>query len=203
MRRILIVSVIMASMIISALFEQAFAGEKVYTGSSAWQIFGPQEEMTLLEASVKVTGKKADLIIDFSAECAFHFGDYDYITNFLLDYDYLEAITEVWVEVDGNPVPVDPWGFDNGVVIFGHVYQSQYNWVGTWGGDAQTTTIENQWERYRSASSFKWIALNVSTGIHNVRVQAILHEFTGSLDGNLDSIIGRRTLIVEQVNAGQ
>ena len=81
--------------------------------------------MTGLSTQADVAGQHTDLLIDFSAEASVYFSDFDFISDYLSDNDYLEAIIMVWAEVDGQRVPIDPALGDMGSVVFYHVYQSQ------------------------------------------------------------------------------
>jgi len=106
------------------------AANKVHAVGSTLQVVGPTDEIILLSTDVK-TSNVADLLIEFNTECAITVYDTDYINNSQSDSDYYRANLTVWVEIDGNRVPVDPTAAtpDDGTVVFCHLEAIQNRYI--------------------------------------------------------------------------
>lgn len=152
------------------------------------------EEATLLSGTMR-TSAPTDLLIEVNAECAL-------FTDTIIrtpagpgESDASEAVAkiELWVEIDGTPVPVTEG--DDGRVVFCN--RAQFNQVTI--GPEDDDEDDHEFRQYldtRSANSFSWITLNVGSGIHEIVVKAMLTaNVTGA--GDAKAMVGKRTLIVQ------
>lgn len=138
------------------------------------------------------------------------------------DEDFIMAQVQMWVEVDGKPVPVASG--DDGRVLFCKTERSSSTIQEALNLGTELRTVETQFMASKSANSFNWLAPNVGNGTHTVEVKARVRQAsTGSFSKNTDSIthfqtgttggtqttpnapivsgvIGKRTLIVEPVS---
>jgi hypothetical protein len=168
--------------------------DKVFASASTLEVthaqLGPgtsAAEFDLLEAVLR-TSSPTDLLLNVTAECAL-VTDFD---PFLVPTSETVATVEVWVEIDGVPVPVtsDPakGGPDNGRVVFcNRDFRID---------QLLPISITELFIKTRSANAFNWGALNVGSGIHTIKVRARL-EGTVSTAGNAHAVVGKRTLVVE------
>lgn len=138
------------------------------------------------------------------------------------DSDMMMAQVEMWVEIDGVPVPVA--STDNGRVLFCKLDESSTALQNALNVSTQLTTTESQFKATRTSNSFNWLAKNVGQGTHTVEVKALVQQassgsfskdtdsltnFLGSTTGgsstvpnapSAQGVIGKRTLIIEPVS---
>jgi hypothetical protein len=137
------------------------------------------------------------------------------------DEDFIMAQVQMWVEIDGKPVPVASG--DDGRVLFCKTERSTSQIQDALNVNTSLKTVESQFMASKTANSFNWHAPNVGSGTHAVEVKARVQQAsTGQFSRNADSIthfqtgttggsettpntptvsgvIGKRTLIVEPV----
>ena len=164
--------------------------DKVSASGSTTEIAGPQEEITIMSETVR-TSTPSDLILGVTAECAL-------VTNVTtVGNDDQEAIgdVKVWVEIDGEPVPISADDTEDGQVTFcNRAYRRKTSLF-----NDEDATIETFF-RTRAANGFNWLALNVGNGVHTIEVKATLDEEATS-GAQAEAVIGNRTLIVEPTKA--
>lgn len=148
------------------------------------------EEHTLFSTQMR-TSNPTDLVIQLTAECAL----WTDVTTVGNDESESFASVNVWVEIDGEPVPVS--GEDDGVVT---LCNREYR--------VQTTQFENEnatidrYLRSRQANAFNWIAVDAGADVHTVEVKAQLEGHAESFsEGNAHAkaVIGQRTLVIEPI----
>ena len=158
-----------------------FPADKVQVSASTMEVISPQQEVTLLSAQLR-TSDPADLLTRVTAECGLW-------TNASSPMGEADARVTMWVELDGNVVPVtfDPakGGPDDGRVAFcNRVFR------------VEASDLVQLFLRTRAANAFTWGTLNVGNGIHTVEVKARLEaEAVGAADAR--AAVGKRTLVVE------
>lgn len=143
--------------------------------------------VTILTEVVK-TSKPTDLILGVTAECAITTD----VTTVGSDDQTAVGDVKVWIEIDGQPVPVSSADADKGKVVFcNRTYQRQT----ALGSDDEEDSIRT-FMATRAANGFNWMALNVGSATHKIEVKA---ELTTSQTARASAIavIGNRTLIVE------
>lgn len=147
--------------------------------------------VTILSERVK-TSKPTDLILGVTAECSITTD----VTTVGSDDETAFGAIRVWVEIDGNPVPVSEEDTDQGRVVF---CNRTYQRVTSLGSDDENDSIRT-FMQTRSANGFNWMALDVGSATHLIEVKA---ELTTAETAGADTIavVGNRTLIVEPVKA--
>lgn len=145
------------------------------------------EEHTILSGEMR-TSAPTDIIFQITLEC----GLWTDVTTVGNDDSQAVATVNVWVELDGEPVPVSSGSNSEDVVFCHRDYQViTHNW-----SDENATT-----ERYletRHANAFNWITLDVGEGVHDIEVKAQLEaQVEGT--GTAQAAIGDRTLVAEPV----
>lgn len=161
---------------------------KTSIASSAVEVFGPAEIVTLLSTDIK-TAAPVDLVIAVTAEC-------DILTEVVTvgnDVSEASASVRMWIELDGAPVVVNSAesGEDAGKVTFCDRIHRQE----TAQFDDEDATIR-QFLKTRSANAFNWIALDVGSGSHTIEVKGSLVQ-QAAQDANAQGVVGKRTLVVE------
>lgn len=178
--------------------------DKVAVSGSTLQEFsqpagGAPPVVTLLRGTVK-TSSPTDLIFQVALECTI-FTDIKTVGD---DESGASAHVDVWIEVDGRPVPVTSipanGGPDDGKVTF---CDRSFRRVTTgFEGDDEEQDANNTIEDFISTKSthgFNWIKLNLGNkpAPHVIEVKATLtHSLSGNQLGNAQAIVGKRTLIV-------
>lgn len=148
------------------------------------------EIVTLLTGTIKTSSPK-DLIFRFTAECAL----WTDITTVGNDDSQAVATVKVWVEMDGNVIPVsaDDTGDEAGKVV---LCNRAYRRVTTMFDD-ENATIES-YLATRSANGFNWFSYDAGSfpSPHVVTVKAQLETQVDGT-GMAKAAVGKRTLIVE------
>lgn len=192
------------------------AANKVCAVGKGTLVFGPQEDVTLLSTEVK-TSDKADLLIEFNAMSSISILDYNEINDNLVDSGSCRIRIDVWIEVDGNPVPFDPTVGDNGRATFHYIRAVKTMGINSYSDyivifpsglplhshDATADTTTEYWEfylnGYSQANSFKWFAYDVGHGTHIVEVKATISSDLRNVNV-AEAWVGPRTLVVEPLN---
>lgn len=156
--------------------------------------------VTVLSTYVKSSGP-ADLLLQVSLECALWtetavttIGDHESLS----DTSEASADVEIWIEIDGERVPVssDDTGEDAGKVTFCDRVQRQQiedmdESTGNW---TMRTYLET-----KTANSFNWVTLDVGSGTHLIEVKADI-DAENTQGAFAQGAIGKRTLVVETVH---
>lgn len=146
------------------------------------------EEHTILSGQMK-TSTVTDLVFQITAECAL----WTDVTTVGNDESQAVATVNVWVELDGEPVPVTEAQPEDADVVFCH---RDYEVV-TENWDDEDAVTERYLET-RHANAFNWITLNVGNGEHDIEVKAQLEAHVDG-SGTAQAAIGDRTLVADPV----
>lgn len=168
---------------------------------------GQTEETVELLSSRLRTSSPTDLLLSVSAECALW-------TNVAtIGNDDAESIgrVEVWITIDGTIVPVsasEPAGSPSAIdpadqgsrgrVVFCNratrLKTENFN-------DDSSDDVIRLFNRTRSANAFNWAALNVGSGVHEIKVLArLVTKLAGDgspADQLAKAAVGKRTLVIE------
>ncbi|MHB8585092.1 MAG: hypothetical protein ACYDDF_04565 [Thermoplasmatota archaeon] len=163
--------------------------DKMAVAGSALAIAGPGSQIAILTGQMK-TSAPEDAVISVSLECSI-------LTNLTTvgnDNQHAFGQIEVWVELDGTPVPVshDDTGPDAGHVVFCDRAAAQ----STSGFNFDSNATINSFQSTRTADSFNWITLNMGAGNHTFVVKATLTQ-TATNRATAFAAIGKRTLVVD------
>ncbi len=171
--------------------------DKIAASGSTIEVMSPGENVTLLSGTIK-TSSVTDLIFQVALECTI-ITDLKTVGN---DESGAEAKVDVWVTVDGVPVPVtaiaENGGPDNGRITFCDRTFRRTTTNFSDDGDDTPDTIED-FLRTKSTHGFNWIRLNLGNkpAPHRIEVKATLtHALLGNEMGNAQAIVGKRTLLV-------
>lgn len=157
----------------------------------------------VLEEQLKVSSP-ADLILSLTAECSI-------ITELTTggespDSSSAEGQVEMWITIDGTPVPVSSTeGDDGGVVFCNRAYGRS---VEDTEGDGDVDS-EDDYIRTRTATAFNWLALDTGFAYdslengQNILDVVVWADYTASTEGEAvaDAWVGARSLIIEPTNA--
>ena len=157
--------------------------------------------VTLMAGQMRLSNG-IDLAIEITGECAL-FTDVKTInTGTSSDSSQAIANVEMWVEIDGNTVPVTQDAGD-GQPDDGHIVfcnrDHKLNTIFKDDNNDDSITIED-YIHSREANAFNWIALNVSSGVHLVEVKAILTANVTTPNGLAEALVGKRTMIVNPIH---
>jgi hypothetical protein len=204
----LIAVLIVALVAMTAVFirqQIALAGsnmpaDKMTVTASNTSVSGPNTDMTLMTARMK-TSTVADLRLEVTAECTI----LSNITNAGTSSSGYQAKVDVWVEVDGAPVPVVPpasttgasgtgsSGPDDGRVVF---CNREFTRNTTFASDSESIKDVESTEQ---ANAFNWVAMNVGNGIHTIVVKAHFSD-TNQGDAMAHGVVSKRGLTVDTTN---
>ncbi len=162
------------------------ANKVVAVGSTVDRFNTETQPVTLAQVTGKFSNP-TDLMIQFTAESALF--TKIKVTGGTNDADVAKAKVVVWVEIDGNAVPVAGTS-DDGKVVFDN-REFGINTSALDSGQFIELFI-----RTRSAHAFNWVALNVGSGTHTIVVKAEL-TIEKSAQGAAEAGVGKRVLIVE------
>ena len=148
--------------------------------------------VTLMSELVK-TSKPTDLILGVTAECSIT----TEVTTVGNDSQFAEGLVKVWVEIDGQRVPVstDDTADPGKVVFCNRMYMRETSMF-----DDEDATIKT-FMATRNANGFNWMALNVGSATHLIEVKAELTTSTSAGQATAMAAVGKRTLIVEPVKS--
>ncbi len=167
--------------------------DKVSASGSTAEVAAPGEEVTLLSEKVR-SSNTADLILGVTSECVITTA----LTTVGNDAAEAEGTVDIWVEIDGTPVPVSSDDEDDvGKVTFCNKFERRE----TTNFDDEDATIDTL-DRVGTSNAFNWLALNVGSGIHTIEVKA---DLTTDATSNASALaaVGKRTLIVEPTHAAK
>ena len=142
------------------------------------------QEVELLRGSLK-TSAPTDLSLSVHAEC----GLWTDVQVIGTGSSTAKAAVNVWVEVDGAPVPVSRQSGDDGKIVFCNRELAL---------QIAGVPLIDLFQKTRSANAFQWMDLDVGAGFHTIVVKARLDANVTGI-GMAQAAVGRRTLIVEPV----
>jgi hypothetical protein len=157
--------------------------DKIAVSSSTVEVTAPGQVVTLLSSRVR-TSSPADLILQATAECSIA----TTVKTTGNDDQSAEGVVEMWVEIDGTPVPVASG--DNGRVTFCNEAHHRVTTL----FDDEDATIET-FDRTKQANGFNWTRLNLGNGVHTIELKTQLTE-TATNQATADAAVGKRTLTV-------
>jgi hypothetical protein len=163
------------------------ADKMTVTGAN-FDVAGPGEKIPLLSAQMR-TSAVEDLVFQVTAECAILTA----LSTNNNDTQNATGTARVWVEVDGQAVPVVPGhqgsDGDGHVVFCNRAYQRTTSFLDP------TATIDDFIDT-REANAFNWVAMNLGNGIHQINVFGELTQTATSTKDTVKVVIGNRTLVV-------
>jgi hypothetical protein len=160
----------------------------------------PGTNVTLLTATLRTSSTK-DLLLNVSLECSI-------LTQLITNNENNEAsargAVRVWIEIDGNIVPINDVsapgdstpgvGEDSDKVTF---CDREYKRTVTDAEDPEDGIDEiRDYIKTKAAHSFQWVSLNLGNGIHNVVVKADL-TVAQTDSATAEAYVGNRTLVIE------
>lgn len=175
--------------------------DKVVAAGSTLEVTDAASGPVELLSSTLKTSSPTDLMLAVTAECAL----WTDLTTTGNDSATAISRVEVWIEVDGEVVPVnstDTATGDTGTPLevgqaeAGHVVFCNRAFRATTSNfDDEDATIR-LFNRTRQANAFNWLDLNLGAGEHTIKVYGDLTADTEG-DATAKAAIGKRTLIVE------
>lgn len=157
----------------------------------------------VLTETLKVSSP-ADLILSLTAECSI-------ITELTTggespDSSTAEGTVEMWITIDGKPVPVSSTEGDDGSIVFCN--RAYGRSVEDTEGDGDVDE-EDDYIRTRTANAFNWLALDTGSAYdslengQNILDVVVWADYTASTSGEAvaDAWVGARSLIIEPTNA--
>jgi hypothetical protein len=181
--------------------QPAFAqANKVVASGDKIVVIAPQASVPLMSATMK-TSKPTDVMLAVSLECTI-------LTDVITSNEELTATAQgevrVWVEVDGQIVPINsmssppqltpPGGDDTDKVTFCHRVHTRT--VTDDENPLDGVDRTDDYIRTKEASAFNWLRLNLGSGNHSIVVKGTLTtNATGSSSAAAE--VGNRTLIAE------
>ena len=163
--------------------------DKVAASGSTAEVAAPGEAVTLMSEKIR-TSNTSDLILGVTSECVITTA----LTTAGNDAAEAEGTVDVWVEIDGDPVPVSSDDTD-GKVTFCNKFERRE----TTNFDDEDATIDTL-DRVGTSNAFNWLALNPGNGIHTIEVKA---DLTTDATGTASALaaVGKRTLVIEPTHA--
>lgn len=166
--------------------------DKVSASGATTIVSGPNEEVDLLSATVKLSSP-TDLMLAVTLECTIT----TELTTVGDDSANASGSLDIWIEIDGSPVPVSQDDTTNpGEVTFcNRTYQRSTSMF-----DDEDATIRS-FIGTRSSHGFNWLALDElwatsSTNVHEIVVKGRLTQETSG-DATATVAVGKRTLLIE------
>lgn len=178
----------------------------------------PDNSGIVLSSGTLKSSSPADLYIQFDTECTLvtdlNLGK----TTDVSGISSAEAVAEVnvWVTLDGNPVPVTSITAngatgnaleDSKVTYCDRAFKVSTNTLNQISQLCQATLVCTGGEPFldiflktKSTHSFGWLALNVGSGTHVIEVHADIDKTTSSATGSsasAEAILGKRILFVD------
>ena len=207
-RRSPIVSALVLALLVAAAVivrqQVAFAAsnlpaDKMTVTASATSVQGPNTDVPVLTAQMK-TSTVADLKLAVTSECTI----LSQITNAGTSMQNYIAKVELYITLDGQPVPVVPpatttgasgnaGGTDDGKVVF-----CNREFTRSTSFDTNNESIKDI-ENTEQSDAFNWVALNVGNGVHTIVVHAKFTDTNGT-DTFAHGVISKRSLTVDTTN---
>lgn len=162
--------------------------DKVSAAGSTMEVFDSDDQPVTLLSTEMRTSSPTDLVLQVTAECSIVTD----VTTVGDDDQSASGTVRIWVEIDGEPVPVaGADGGDDGEVVFcNRLFQRETDLF-----DDQDATIRTYMET-RAANAFNWVWLDTGHGVHTIEVLASL-EVDSTQEASAEAVVGNRTLVVE------
>jgi hypothetical protein len=173
--------------------------DKMTVTASKTSVQGPNSDVVVLKAQMK-TSTPADLLLQVTSECTI----LSEITNTGSETQFYTSKVELWIELDGQPIPVVPaptgtgatggsGGADDGKVVF---CNREFKRTTTF--DTSNESIKDV-QNTEQANAFNWVALNVGNGVHDIVVHARFTD-TNSADATAHGVLSARSLNATATN---
>jgi hypothetical protein len=180
---------------VTGAFASPSPADKVVAAGDKMIVMAPQTGATLLTATMK-TSKPTDLVLNVSLECSIE----TTVENVGSSTSLAQGQVRVWVEVDGQIVPVTsvssppqntPPGGDNTdkAVFCERVHQVQFI------NPNEDDTIR-QFQMTKNANAFNWLRFNVGADTHTITVKADMNAGPNMGAATSRALVGNRTLVV-------
>lgn len=173
--------------------------DKVVAAGSKLVVLGPNEEATILTATLR-SSKPTDLILLVAMECSIFTRlvtgpSSDGGTDSATASGHIRAWVEIVVPVnsssDSSQPPPEPGNDSDKVTFCNRTYSRTVT-------DAEDPLdgqdIEDDFIDTKNSNSFNWLRLNLGSGIHSIVVKATLLQATDG-DATAEAAIGNRSLI--------
>ena len=174
-----------------------YPADKMTVAASKLAVIDPQADVVLLSGKMR-TSNPADLTFSVTLECSILTA----LSNSANDTQTAQGEVDVWIEVDGHRVgvqPAQPGQSDDGSVTFcNRVYKVTTSFPN------DPNAMLDQYISTKEANGFNWVAMNVGAMIHTIEVHATLTS--SSTDPTKDmskAEVGNRTLVVNTTQTAQ
>jgi len=174
-----------------------YPADKMTVAASKLAVIDPQADVVLLSGKMR-TSNPADLTFSVTLECSILTA----LSNSANDTQTAQGEVDVWIEVDGKRVgvqPAQPGQSDDGSVTFcNRVYTVTTSFPN------DPNAMLDQYISTKDANAFNWVAMNVGSAIHTIEVHATLTS--SSTDPTKDmskAEVGNRTLVVNTTETAQ
>jgi hypothetical protein len=200
---VLVVAGLVAATSMTKVRATSYPADKVVASGSKLAKFSPGAAVDLMSATMR-TSKPTDVILAVTLECSI-------ITDTIItggpnvssESTTAKGQVRVWVEVDGQIVPVNSAsappqnapaaGDDSDKTTFcSRVFNRT---VKDMENPADGIDYSEDYIETKDANSFNWLRLNMGSGVHTIVVKADLtHEATDP--STASAMVGNRTLVV-------
>jgi len=158
--------------------------DKAQTAGSDILVTAPAVETPILTTTMR-SSTPSDVTFAVTLECSIATS----VKTTGNDDQSASGVVDVWVEVDGTPVPVDSSDPDGRVTFCNEAHRRVTTLF-----DDEDATIET-FHTSKQANGFNWSKLNMGNGVHTIVVKALLTE-TATNPNTADAAIGNRTLTI-------
>jgi len=174
-----------------------YPADKMTVAASKIAQFSPNADVVLLSGKMR-TSNPADLTFSVTLECSILTA----VANNAKDSQTAQGKVDVWVEVDGQRVgvePAQPGQSDDGTVTFcNRTYTVTTNFTN------ESGDVLDQYINTKDSNAFNWEAMNVGAAIHTIEVHATLTaSSTDPTKDQAQAMVGNRTLVVNTTETAQ
>jgi len=174
-----------------------YPADKMTVAASKLAQISPNADVVLLSGKMR-TSNPADLTFSVTLECSILTA----VANNAKDSQTAEGQVQVWIEVDGHNVGVEPaqpgQGDDGKVTFCNRTYTVTTNFMN------ESGDVLDQYIATKDANAFNWEAMNVGAQIHTIEVHATLTaSSTDPTKDQAQAEVGNRTLVVNTTQTAQ
>jgi hypothetical protein len=174
-----------------------YPADKMTVAASKLAQISPQGDVVLLSGKMR-TSNPADLTFSVTLECSILTA----VANNAKDSQTAEGQVQVWIEVDGKNVGVEPaqpgQGDDGKVTFCNRTYTVTTNFTN------ESGDVLDQYIATKDANAFNWEAMNVGAQVHTIEVHATLTaSSTDPTKDQAQAEVGNRTLVVNTTENAQ